>query len=117
MPFVYVWGTGKARREFLYVEDAVDAILYFMQNYDYKDISPFINIGFGKDVPIRELATLMRDVVGYKGKIKFNSSKPDGMPQKLLDVSRAYQLGWKAKISLKEGLKQTYGWFRENKNG
>lgn len=117
LPFVEIWGTGKSRREFLYIEDATDAILYFMLNYDWDELRPFLNIGLGTDVSITELALLIKDIVGYNGKIKFDASKPDGMPRKLVDVSRATKFGWKAKVSLKEGIKKTYEWFKERKNG
>ncbi len=114
LPFVEVWGTGDAKREFLYVEDAADAILYFMSKYDYNKYMPFINIGSGKDITIRKLASLISDVVGFNGEIKFDTSKPDGMPQKLLDTSNSEKMGWKAKVRLKEGLEKTYRWFEQN---
>jgi len=115
LSFVELWGTGKARREFLYVDDAADAILYFMLNCDHDEIGPYVNIGSGKDVFIDELALLIKDIVGYKGKIKYDTSKPDGMPRKLVDVSKAKKLGWKAKIDLREGLQKTYEWFKTKK--
>ena len=108
---VVVWGTGKPRREFLHVDDLADAALFLMQNYDGEEI---INVGVGEDVSIRELAELIRDVVGYEGEIVFDTTKPDGTPRKLLDVSRLHALGWRARISLREGLEQTYRWYLEN---
>ena len=115
--YVEVWGTGKARRESLFVDDLADAIIYFMLNYNKDKLSPFLNIGAGEDASIHELALIIQDIVGYKGKIRLDTSKPDGMPKKLLDVSKAPKLGWKAKVSLKEGLKKTYKWYLERKNG
>ncbi len=102
---VSVWGTGKQRREFLFVDDMADAAIYFLENYHK---SEFINIGSGKDVSIAELAEIIAKTVGYKGKIEFDTTKPDGMPQKLLDTSKAESLGWKNKTELEEGIKLTY---------
>ena len=110
-PHVVVWGTGKPRREFLHVDDLADAALFLMKNYDSEEI---INVGVGEDVSIRELAELIRDVVGFEGEIVFDTTKPDGTPRKLLDVSRLQALGWKAKIPLREGLASTYRWYIEN---
>ncbi|HPH12128.1 MAG TPA: GDP-L-fucose synthase [Thermotogota bacterium] len=109
---VTVWGTGDARREFLFVEDFVEAIyLLISVRHGYDTL----NIGFGKDITIRELAETISDVVGYKGKIEFDSSKPEGMKKKLVDNSRISNLGWKPKTSLEEGLLKTYDWFLKNK--
>jgi GDP-L-fucose synthase len=113
--FVEIWGTGNSRREFLYVEDAADAIVYFMKNYSAREIGPFINIGFGEDISIKNLAFLIREMIGYSGEIIFDKTKPDGMPKKLLDSSKAANLGWKAKTSLKEGLEKTLEWYSKNK--
>lgn len=107
-PQIIVWGTGTPRREFLHVDDMADACVYLMENYDAPDIGEFVNIGVGEDMTIRELAGLIGDVAGYKGKIVYDTTKPDGTPQKLLDVSRLNRLGWKARISLRDGIKQTY---------
>jgi GDP-L-fucose synthase len=107
---VTVWGTGEPRREFLHVDDLADACLFVMDNYS--DSRP-VNIGVGEDVSISELAELVRDAVGYGGEIIYDPSKPDGTPRKLLDVSKLCDLGWQAKISLREGLEQTYAWFLE----
>jgi len=107
-PQVVVWGTGKPRREFLYVDDMADACLYLMEKYDASDIGEFVNIGVGKDITIRELAGFIKDIVGYKGEIVYDTSKQDGTPQKLLDVTKLHNFGWKASISLREGIKKTY---------
>jgi GDP-L-fucose synthase len=108
---VSIWGTGKPKREFLFVEDLADALLFLMNNYDDPDI---INVGTGEDIAITELALLIRDIVGFTGEIIYDLSKPDGTPRKLLDVSKINKLGWKAKTSLKEGIEKTYKWFCEN---
>lgn len=111
-PSVTLWGTGRPRREFLYVDDMVDACFYLMQHYDAGQIGEFVNIGTGLDITIRELAELVGDIVGYHGEIAWDTSKPDGTPQKLLDLSRIHALGWKAKTGLKEGIIQTYEWYK-----
>ena len=109
---VEVWGTGKPRREFLHVDDLADACVYLMQKY--ADERP-VNIGWGADVSIAGLATLVAKTVGFAGALRFNTSMPDGTPRKLLDVSRATTLGWTAKIPLDEGLAATYEWFLKNR--
>jgi GDP-L-fucose synthase len=111
---VEVWGTGATRRELLFADDLVDAMIYFMNNRDAKDIGTFVNIGLGEDISIRELAGTIKDIVGYSGSIVFDRSKPDGMPRKLMDVSRAARLGWRAQVGIKEGLQLTYDWFLKN---
>jgi GDP-L-fucose synthase len=108
---ITAWGSGRARREFLHVDDLAEACLYLLQNYDSPEI---INVGCGEDVSIRELAKLVCEVVGYRGNVEWDTSKPDGTPRKLLDVSKLRQLGWKPRISLKEGITQTYEWFLES---
>ena len=108
---VGVWGTGTPRREFLHVDDLADASLYLMNNYDESNI---INIGTGKDLTIKELAETIARVVGFDGNLRFDPTKPDGTPVKLLDVSKLNALGWKAKISLEEGIKQTYQCYVEH---
>ena len=105
LPSVSVWGTGKQRREFLFVDDMADAAVYFLENYHK---SEFVNIGSGKDVSIAELAETIAKVVGYKGKIEFDTSKPDGMPRTLLDTTKAESLGWKYKTELEDGIRLTY---------
>jgi GDP-L-fucose synthase len=108
---VVVWGTGVPRREFLHVDDMADACVYLMENYDASDIGEFVNIGLGQDVTIMELAELIGEISGYSGEIVYDTTKPDGTPQKLLDVSRLRELGWTARISLREGIKQAYDWY------
>jgi GDP-L-fucose synthase len=110
-PAVEVWGTGRPRREFLHVDDLADAALFLMRNYS--DELP-INVGTGTDVSIEELARLIAGIVGYRGEIRFDASRPDGTPRKLLDVSRLHALGWRARIGLREGIEQTWAWFRNN---
>jgi GDP-L-fucose synthase len=105
---VEVWGTGKPRREFLHVDDLADACLFLMQNYSQQQL---VNIGWGTDISIAELAGIVSRTVGYTGSLQFNAAMPDGMPRKLLDVSRATALGWKAKIPLDAGIASTYAWF------
>ncbi|MBW1892328.1 MAG: GDP-L-fucose synthase [Deltaproteobacteria bacterium] len=116
-----VWGTGKPRREFLYVDDLADACIRVMTLEDkvfsslLKDgTTPLLNIGSGKDISIKELAFLVKDIVEFPGDIEFNSEKPDGTFQKLLDVSRMNSLGWKPETGLKEGIKRTYKWCLDN---
>jgi GDP-L-fucose synthase len=108
---VTVWGTGTPRREFLHVDDLADAAVFLMSAYDDEEI---INIGTGEDVSIGELAALVADVVGYEGEIVYDTSKPDGTPRKLLDVSKLRALGWSPKIGLREGIAATYKWYVEN---
>jgi GDP-L-fucose synthase len=114
LPSVEVWGTGASRRELLFVEDLVDAMLHFMHHVDAKDIGTFVNIGLGQDIAIRDLARTIQDLTGCAGEVVFNADRPDGMPRKLMDVGRAARLGWKAKIAIPEGLKLTYDWYLEN---
>jgi len=109
-PQVIVWGTGTPRREFLHVDDLADACVYLMRNYAGGEP---LNVGVGKDISIGELAALIREVVGYKGEIVYDTSKPDGTPRKLLDVSKLHNLGWRASIPLREGIEQTYAWFQK----
>jgi GDP-L-fucose synthase len=111
---VVVWGTGSPMREFLHVADMADACVYLMENYDASDIGEFVNIGVGEDLTIRDLAELIKDIVGYEGEIVFDTSKPDGTPRKLLDVTKLHNLGWQAKISLEDGIKQAYNWYRDH---
>jgi GDP-L-fucose synthase len=111
-PSVTVWGTGSPKREFLFVDDLADACVYLMNHYNDSEI---VNIGVGKDVTILELATIIKEEVAYNGTIVFDTTKPDGTPQKLLDVSKIHQLGWKAKTPLREGIRKTIQWYLENK--
>jgi GDP-L-fucose synthase len=108
---VTVWGSGTPRREFLHVDDLADAILYLLHTYDAE---PMVNVGWGEDVSIRDLADLVMSAVGYRVDLEFDSSKPDGTPRKLLDVSRLKELGWRPKIPLSQGIQSTYAWFREH---
>ena len=110
-PFVEAWGTGSPRREFMYSDDMAEACVFLMSNYDGNKI---VNIGTGEDVTIRELGNLIAEGVGYKGGIRWDTAKPDGMPRKVLDVSFLNSLGWKHKTSLKEGLRLTYQDFLKN---
>ena len=109
---VTCWGTGDARREFIYVEDLADACLFLMQNYDDGDI---INVGSGIDYSIKELADIIKNTVGFEGEVKWDTDKPDGMMRKLLDVSKLENLGWKPKTSLESGVKTTYEYYKLEK--
>jgi GDP-L-fucose synthase len=111
-PAVTVWGTGAPRREFLHVDDLAEACLFLMGQYDDSEI---INIGVGKEITIKELAGLVGDIVGFKGEIRFDTSKPDGTPRKLLDVDKLHALGWRNRIGLREGIRSTYEWYVENR--
>ena len=112
-PFVTVWGSGKPKREFLYVDDLADACLYLLKNYN--GIQP-INVGTGEDISIKDFAAKIKNIVGYKGELKFDKSKPDGTMRKRLNISKLNNLGWKYKVSLDQGLKLFYEWFSENVN-
>jgi GDP-L-fucose synthase len=114
--YVEIWGSGEVYREFLYVDDMADGCVFLMENINAKDmkkISPdyFVNLGTGEDIKLKDLALLIKNVVGFEGEIKYDLSKPDGTPRKLLDVSRIKSLGWKPEISLEDGLKRSYGWY------
>lgn len=111
---VVVWGTGTPRREFLHVDDLADACLHLFSSYEGAAV---VNVGVGDDVSIAELAALVSAVVGFEGRIVYDTSKPDGTPRKLLDVSRLQALGWKAKIGLADGIASTYRWFLEQRSG
>jgi GDP-L-fucose synthase len=108
---VIIWGTGTPRREFLYVDDMADACVYVMNRDGYTDM---VNVGVGDDITIGDLARLVGEVIGFEGDLVFDTEKPDGTPQKLLDISRLSSLGWQAQTSLKDGIQQTYKWFLEN---
>lgn len=108
---VTIWGTGTPRREFLFVDDLADACLHLMNNYNSTEI---VNVGTGEDVSIKELSEIVKDVVGFSGNVLYDTSKPDGTPRKLLDVSKINSLGWKHKVGLKEGIQKTYSWYLEN---
>lgn len=113
-PTVTVWGSGRPLREFLNVDDLADACLFLMDHYKGNE---FFNVGYGKEITILELAEMMKRVTGFQGEIILDSSKPDGTPRKLTDISRLKEMGWKPKICLEEGLKQTYEWYKANKAG
>lgn len=113
---VVVWGTGVPKREFLFADDLAQACIFLMENKSAKEIGDLINIGTGKDCTILELAETIREAVGYEGRLVFDTSKPDGTPRKLLDVSKINALGWKEKTTLKDGLALTYEDFKNNKN-
>jgi GDP-L-fucose synthase len=106
-----VWGTGKPHREFLHVDDLASACLLLLKKYDSPEI---INVGCGEDISIRELAELICDVVGFDGELTWDTTKPDGTPRKLLDVTRLCALGWRPVIPLRDGIARTYEWFRAN---
>ena len=108
---VAMWGAGEVYREFMHVDDLADSILFLMEKCGHKDVGEFVNIGTGLDIKIKDLAVLISETIGYEGEIQRDISKPDGAPKKLLDVSRARDLGWAAKIALKDGIKQTYNWY------
>ncbi len=108
---VTVWGTGTPRREFLYADDLADACLFLMETYEGES---FVNIGCGEDLTIEELAALVAEVVGFRGGIAFDTAKPDGTPQKLLDISRLRALGWRPKVDLRSGIARAYAWFLEH---
>ena len=116
-PEVVVWGSGTPKREFLYVDDLAEAIVFLLEKVNAKDLYQAgitqINIGMGEDLTINELAQLISEVTGFKGKIVYDSSKPDGTPRKLMDVTRINNLGWKAKTDLKTGIQKTYKWYLE----
>lgn len=116
--FVEIWGSGKPKREFLYVEDLAEAIVFLLEKINAKDLYEkgisHINIGTGEDLTIAELADKIKNIIGYKGNIKYDSTKPDGTPRKLMDVSRINNLGWKHKTSLEEGIRKSYKWFLED---
>jgi GDP-L-fucose synthase len=107
-PSVILWGTGSPKREFLYVDDLANACLHLMDHYNEKQ---FLNIGTGEDMTIHELAEMIKNIIGYSGEITWDTTKPDGTPRKLMDVSKAHSLGWKHEVSLEEGIKKTYANF------
>jgi GDP-L-fucose synthase len=112
LPQVEVWGSGRPRREFIYVDDAASAAIFLMRNYQAQEP---INLAVGKDYRIKDLVRIIKDIVGYSGRIEFDRSKPDGIPRKVLDASRLKRLGWQAKVPLEEGLRRTYEWYSRYK--
>ena len=119
---VDIWGSGKPKREFLHVDDLAKACIFFMNTHKkaldnlVNPMNSHVNIGYGSDISIKELANLIKEIVGYSGKIQYDSTKPDGTPKKLLDSSRINDLGWRAEINLEDGLKETYNDFKKFKN-
>ena len=115
---VELWGTGNVRRELLYVEDLADALVFLMNHFDAgrerEDEKMFVNVGLGEDIVLRDLAELVRGIVGYSGGVAWNTAMPDGTPRKLLDVGRLHALGWKAQHPLEAGIRKTYAWYLEN---
>lgn len=113
-PNVTVWGSGTPYREFIHVDDVASACLFLMKHYEEDEI---VNIGTGEEISIKDLALLVKEIAGYTGELVFDAGKPDGTPRKLSDVSRLARLGWRHRISLHEGVSQTYGWYVENQAG
>lgn len=116
---VTLWGTGEVYREFMCSDDLANACIYLMQNKDFKDIGEFVNVGTGEDLKIKELAQIIKEIVGFKGDIVWDTTKPDGTPKKQLDTTRLFKLGWKPKISLRDGILKVYKWYleKEKNNG
>ena len=112
-PKVELWGSGSPKREFLHVDDLANALIFLMENYNLKET---LNIGTGEDISIKELSYYMRDIIGFKGGIEWDTSMPDGTAQKLLDVTKINNLGWKADVKLKDGIALTYNWYTQNLN-
>lgn len=115
---ITLWGTGQVYREFLFVDDLAEACVFLMEKVDAEEMNKlcpdyFVNVGTGQDLTIAELAEMVRDIVGFNGSIHYDTSKPDGTPRKLLDVSKIRQLGWEPKVSLQEGIEKTYWWYKK----
>lgn len=113
---VTIWGSGEPYREFLFVEDLAEASIFLMENFDFSKIGEFVNIGTGKDIKIKELVELIKGIVGFEGEIMYDSSKPDGPPRKLLDISKIESLGWRPSTTLSDGIERTYQWYLKNQN-
>ena len=119
---IEIWGTGNPKREFLWSEDMADASVHIMQNVDFKDLvldsteirNTHINIGTGEDISIKELAFLIKKVIGFKGDFVFNTNKPDGTMRKVTDVSKLHDLGWKHSVNIEEGVQKMYDWYLKN---
>lgn len=111
---VVIWGTGNARREFLYVDDLADGLCFIFENYDAKDLPEFLNIGTNEDLSIRELVDEIKNITGFQGELVYDSTKPDGMPKKLMDSTKIQKLGWRSKTNFRDGLKKTYQWYLNN---
>ena len=108
---VVIWGSGAPKREFLYIDDLADACAFLMEGYDGPGV---VNVGMGLDVSISQLASMVKEITGYDGQVVYDKTKPDGMPRKMLDVSKINSMGWKYSVSLEEGIKRTYQWYLEN---
>jgi GDP-L-fucose synthase len=111
LSYVTLWGDGSPRREFLYVDDAADACVYLMQKYDSSEI---INIGCGEDQTVKKLASVVKNIIGYAGEVKWDTAKPNGTPRKQLDVTKLFKLGWRPKVKLEDGIRMEYEWFTQN---
>jgi GDP-L-fucose synthase len=109
--YVTLWGAGNVYREFMHADDLADACIFLLENYSHKETGEFVNIGTGKDIKIRDLAILVRGIIGYEGEIRHDLSMPEGTERKLLDVTRIHNLGWEAKIDFEEGIRDTYSWY------
>lgn len=114
LPEVVLWGTGRPRREFLYSEDLAEAVIHLMKHHEFDETGELINIGTGNDLTIQELAELIKRITDYSGRIVWDASKPDGTPQKLLDVTKINNLGWKASTGLEQGIEMVYAWFMDS---
>lgn len=113
---VQLWGDGSPLREFLYADDLAEAVVFLMENKSADEVGEFVNVGTGKDCSIKELSKIISDIVGFEGEVQWDTSKPNGTPRKLLDVSALENLGWTARISLQEGIKKAYSWYLENRS-
>lgn len=113
---VEIWGDGTPLREFLYSDDLANALVYLMENKNAKDIGELVNIGTGKDISIKELCEIISEIIGFKGELNFDTTKPNGTPRKVTDISRLKNLGWNPQTTLRKGIKRTYKWFVENEN-
>ncbi|MCM8781926.1 MAG: GDP-L-fucose synthase [Candidatus Omnitrophica bacterium] len=109
--YILIWGSGRVFREFMHVDDLADACLYIIKNYQYKDIGEIINIGTGNDLTISELSIMIKNIVGYKGDINYDYSKPDGVKRKLLNIEKLLKLNWRNRIKMEDGIKMTYSWY------
>ncbi|GAB4537369.1 MAG: GDP-L-fucose synthase [Thermodesulfovibrionia bacterium] len=115
--YVTLWGSGEVYREFMHVDDLAEACIFLMDGYDFTDIGEFVNVGTGEDIKIKELAMMIKEIVGFDGEIIYDTSMPDGTPRKLLDVSRINGLGWRARIGLRDGIRNTYMWYLDGLKG
>lgn len=115
--YITLWGSGEVYREFMHVDDLAEACVFLMERCDYGDIGEFVNVGIGEDIKIRELAIMIKEIIGFDGGIIYDTSKPDGTPRKLLDVSKIRSIGWSARIGLKDGIRNTYMWYLQNVSG